>query len=66
MNHMCCMLLGPAISKRVTCICINTMRKILIFSLLLFILFFRAEHERHCPECSFVRGNNTINVPMSG
>lgn len=24
-----------------------------------------SEHERHCPECSFVKGDNTKNVPMS-
>ncbi|XP_068681369.1 baculoviral IAP repeat-containing protein 6-like isoform X1 [Montipora foliosa] len=24
-----------------------------------------SEHERHCPECSFVRGDHTKNVPMS-
>ena len=32
----------------------------------LVILSFRSEHERHCPDCSFVRGDHTKNVPMSG
>ena len=37
-----------------------------ILFVLCFTFHYRSEHERHCPECSFVRGDHTKNVPMSG
>lgn len=29
-------------------------------------LFLRSEHERHSPQCPFVKGEYTQNVPLSG
>jgi len=37
-----------------------------LFTLLLLLIAIRSEHERHSPQCPFVKGEFTQNVPLSG
>ena len=39
---------------------------VLSFRNCLFLSHFRSEHERHSPQCPFVKGEYTQNVPMCG